>query len=56
MVVDLAVHGQHLSAVRAIERLSAALRVDDGEALVGQNATAVHVDATPVRSAVTEAL
>ena len=53
MVVDLAVDGQHLTAVGRKEGLSAGLRIDDAQALVGQDGGGAAIDAAPVRSAVT---
>ena len=52
VVVNLAVHGQNLFPVRGVERLPAALRVDDGEPFVAKYGTLATIDAAPVRSAV----
>ena len=49
MVVDLAVHCQHLLPVRGEERLSAGLRVHDAQALVGHDGAPAAPDAAPVR-------
>ncbi len=54
VIVDLAVHGQHLLAVGGIEGLAARLGVDDAQALVGQNGRTAAIDAAPVGAAVTQ--
>ena len=56
MVIYLAIHGQHLLMVRRIQRLTARLRVDNAQSLVSQDGRAAAIDATPVRSAVTDLL
>ena len=56
MVVDFSIHGQYLTAVGRVQRLLSALRVDDGEALVGKNGRAATIDSTPVGSAMTDFL
>ena len=49
MVVDLAVHGQHLFPVRGEEWLPAGLRIHDAQPLVGHDSTPATPDAAPVR-------
>ena len=56
MVVDLAVDGQHLTAVGREEGLAARLGIDDAQALVGQDGGGAAIDAAPVRPAVTDFL
>jgi hypothetical protein len=56
MVIDLTIDGQHLLAVWGVERLSATLRVDDAQSLVGEDGRTTTVYATPVRTTVTDLL
>ena len=56
MVVNFAVHGQHLTAVGREEGLAARLGIDDAQALVGQDGGGAAIDAAPVRPAVTDFL
>ena len=51
VVVDLAVHGQGQAAIAGKQRLRAAGRIDDGQALVHEQAARLAVDAGPVRPA-----
>ena len=54
MVVDLAVDGQDVSSVGAHEGLLAGERVDDGQALVGNERVLALKDAGPIRTTMTD--
>ena len=56
VVVDLAVDRQHQLAVGRTQRLRAAGRIDDGQALVDEDRAVVQVHAAPVGAAMALAL
>jgi len=56
MIIYLTIDSQHLLLVGREEGLSAALRVDDGQALMAQDGRGAGIDTTPVGTAVTDLL
>ncbi|MNT71400.1 hypothetical protein D3C72_2098810 [compost metagenome] len=56
MVVDLAVDRQRQLAVQRQQRLGATGRVDDGQPLVDQDRTGIHIHPAPVRAPMALAL
>lgn len=53
MIINLAVHSQHLLAIGREQRLTSALRIDDAQSLMRQYGAARTVYAAPVRTTVT---
>ena len=54
VVVDFAIHGQHQFPIRRKQGLPARFRIDDAQALMGQDRTSAAPDAAPVRTAMTD--